>query len=86
MMHSVQTVSWTREGDDWAVRWEGSEYPSGTAAGFVVTVTSRSGRKAEVILGELVRHYLVKGGRHVDIYAVDQDATDAYRQKKLATA
>jgi len=63
-------ITWQRVGDDWAVRWEGSEYPSGTATGFVVVVKAKSGRKTRVILGDHLRHFLVKGGRHVDLYAV----------------
>ena len=65
------TATWTKlDSGEWAVKLTDAPWPGGTGTSLPVTVTARSGQTKQVILGEHVRVWRIKGGRFVDIYRV----------------
>lgn len=78
-------TTWTKlEDGTWGIRWEDCPYPGGTAEGLPVTVTTRAGKKTEVIAGPRERYFLVKGGRRVDIYRVATPEQEARYTREYA--
>ena len=62
------TATWTRVNGEWCIRLADGEWPGGTGTGLPVWVKTRTGSRKQVVLGEHVRTFRVKGGRFVDIY------------------
>lgn len=65
-------ATWRRFDDgEWGVRLTQPEYPPSTWVGLPVTVRSRSGKKRNVVLGEHVRTFRIKGGVIVAEFRVE---------------
>lgn len=70
--------SWTKLDDGtWGARLENFAY-AGTAEnkGLGVTLTTRAGRKTDVILGDFVRQFRIKGGIIVKVYRVFENEAE----------
>jgi hypothetical protein len=66
-------ASWTRLDDGtWGARLECAPWPGGTGTGLPVTLHGRKGGSVQVVLGEHLKSFWMKGSRWVDLYRCEE--------------